>query len=470
METEFQACDLDTPKTETTTTSKTDITTLPSQAVFVDGSDFEIADQFVLTQSRNWRYVDKTKRWFFWDGSRWMVSEKLGHMTAINKLVSDASIQLQKETLKSGSKSHAVCQVAKAHQEIAAHPDDFDANQWLLGCKGETVNLRTGARTTPHPDDMITKSCLATPDDSGCPNWLQFLSEVINGDADVISFLQRLCGYMLTGSTKEQKLFFFYGTGKNGKGTFLNTIQGIMGDYARTASAKIFLESNQGEHATGLAGLSGARLVVSSELPANKPWNEPVIKDMTSSDTLTARFMRGDFFDFKPTHKLFIQGNHQPTFRSVDEAITRRVVLVPFTMTIPADKVDPDLEEKLKEEWNGILSWMIDGCLEWQTNGLQIPEAVSKASSEYMEAEDSVGMFLEECTTNEGEVSSAELFKQFHSWQKDSGVSNTWTQKAMTQAIKERGYKQFRRTSIRGFKGLSLKKLNYYPEKFTDEM
>ena len=118
METEFQACDLDTPKTETTTTSKTDITTLPSQAVFVDGSDFEIADQFVLTQSRNWRYVDKTKRWFFWDGSRWMVSEKLGHMTAINKLVSDASIQLQKETLKSGSKSHAVCQVAKAHQGL----------------------------------------------------------------------------------------------------------------------------------------------------------------------------------------------------------------------------------------------------------------------------------------------------------------------------------------------------------------
>ena len=451
--------------------SDQEISPITLQAVFQDDSDFSLAERFILTHGRNWRYVAKWKKWFRWDGSRWMISEKMEHMTAINKVVAEASEQFDKK-LKSAAKSHAVCTVATSNQEIAAHPDEFDANQWLLGCNGLTVNLRMGERTRPHRDDLITKSCHATPDEYACPRWLQFLEEVFDGDAEVIGFMQRVCGYTLTGSTKEQKLFFLYGTGRNGKSVFLDTFSGIMGDYARTAASNLFLDSKYSEHATGLAGLAGARLVVGSELPAGKAWNEAVIKDMTSSDTLTARFMRGDYFDFKPTHKLFIAGNHQPAFRSVDEAIRRRVVLIPFTITISPDKVDTDLEEKLKDEWPAILSWAVDGCLEWQDNGLQIPEVISKASEDYMEAEDSVGMFLEDCTVQEGQISTHDLFQAFHQWQRDSGVSNTWTQKAMTQAIKERNNeygKLPKCNGTRGFLKLSLRpKTTKYPNKWVD--
>jgi putative DNA primase/helicase len=467
MQTEFQPCEQDTAKTEKTTTIDIDISTFPSQAVFADDSDFEIADQFIVTQGRNWRYVAKWNKWLYWDG-RWVIAEKLEHMTAINTIVAEASRQSDKN-LKSAAKSHAVCTVAMSRQEIAAYPDEFDANQWLLGCNDITVNLKTGKKTPAHRDDLITKSCLAAPEQHSCPRWLQFLDNIFECDADVISFIQRVCGYALTGSTKEQKLFFLYGTGKNGKGTFLNTLSGILGDYARTASASLFLDSKYGEHATGLAGLSGARVVVSGELPAGKAWNEPTIKDMTSSDTLTARFMRGNFFDFKPTWKLFIQGNHQPTFRSVDEAIRRRVVLIPFTVTISPEKLDLNLEEKLGEEWNGILSWMLDGCLEWQESGLMIPEVISKASEDYMEAEDTVGQFLEDCTVQEGRILYSDLFHKFNGWQKGLGVSNTWTQTAMTRAIKERGYEEFRKNGGRGFIGLRLREADRYPNKRTDD-
>ena len=160
---------------------------------------------------------------------------------------------------------------------------------------------------------------------------------------------------------------------------------------------------------------------------------------------------------------------HQPTFRSVDEAIRRRIVLIPFTVTIPPEKLDLNLEEKLKGEWSGILSWMLDGCLEWQDNGLMIPEVISKASDDYMEAEDTVGQFLEECTIQEGRILYRDLFHKFNGWQKGLGVSNTCTQTAMTRAIKERGYEEFRKNGGRGFIGLRLREADRYPNKRTDD-
>lgn len=232
-----------------------------------------------------------------------------------------------------------------------------------------------------------------------------------------------------------------------------------MGDYAKRAPAQTFLDSGSDRHPTDLAGLMGARLVAGSELPAGKAWNESVIKDLTGGDVITARFMRQDFFEYVPQFTLFIAGNHQPSFRGIDEAIRARVVLVPFTQTIPKEERDPELPQKLREEWPAILRWMIDGAVKWQQEGLNVPEAVQAASNEYLESEDALGEFISEhlCTQG-GSVKTADLFERFEAWQKSCGLSQTWTKTAMTRAFRERGFEYAKLSGgARGFRGIKLK-------------
>ncbi len=209
--------------------------------------------------------------------------------------------------------------------------------------------------------------------------WLAFLHDIFAGDAELIAFIQRAAGYALTGETREHKLLFLYGTGRNGKSVLLNILFYIWGEYARRTHATSFLNSTGDKHPTDLAGLQGARLVAGSELPKGKTWDESVIKDLTGGDVLTARYMRGDFFDFDPQLTLFIAGNNMPSFRGVDEAIRARVVLVPFAVTIPPERRDTHLADKLKAEAGQILQWAIEGAVMWQQRGLDVPASVAAA-------------------------------------------------------------------------------------------
>ena len=175
-----------------------------------------------------------------------------------------------------------------------------------------------------------------------------------------------MCGYALTGITREHALFFLYGTGANGKSVFLNTVSGIMADYATTAPIETFIASRDERHPTDIAGLQGARLVTAFETEDGRRWAESKLKALTGGDRVAARFMRQDFFEFVPQFKLLIAGNHKPRLRAVDEAMRRRFNLVPFTVTIPEPERDKDLAEKLRDEWPGILRWMVERCLAWQ--------------------------------------------------------------------------------------------------------
>ncbi len=199
--------------------------------------------------------------------------------------------------------------------------------------------------------------------------WRAFLTRVTDNDDALQAYLARVCGYWLTGYTHEHALFFLYGTGANGKSVFIETVQGYMGDYATTAPVETFMAARGERHPTELAGLHGARLVVSPETESGRHWNESRLKQITGGDTITARFMRQDFFTFKPTFKICIVGNHKPSLRTIDEAIRRRFHLIPFNVTIPAGERDPKLAEKLKSEWPGILAWAVKGCLEWRKVG-----------------------------------------------------------------------------------------------------
>jgi len=438
---------------------------------------------------RDARHVAGWGKWLFWTGTRWQVDDKRECMDRTRAFLRRRAEDLtgwaerkaaeidategedkgdklrrwakdQARTLRSKNTVAAIESLAQSNPASAARPDDFDDNRLLLGTPGGTVDLRTGDLRQAERGDMLTKLTACAPAAPGTrpERWLAFLHEIFDGDPDLVAFMQRAAGYALTGLTTEHKLLFLYGTGRNGKSVFLNTLFDLWGDYARRAAAETFLNTQGDKHATGLAGLQGARLVAGSELPKGKTWDESTIKDLTGGDVMTARYMRGDFFDFVPQLTLMIAGNNQPSFRGVDEAIRARVVLVPFTVTIPPEKRDKTLPEKLKAEAPEILRWAIDGALAWQERGLDVPAKVATASTEYMDDEDTLGQFLMDETAADpaGFVTTTDLHERFNFWCDRQGL-HRWTANTLRKELKGRGWQGHRKTHGRGFTGLKLR-------------
>jgi putative DNA primase/helicase len=324
-----------------------------------------------------------------------------------------------------------------------------------------TFDLRTGGDRAPDPLDYITKktACRCAPVGTQHPLWTDFLERATDGNAELQGFLQRYIGYCCTGFTTEHVFVFAYGTGANGKSTFINTIVGIFGDYATIADMATFVASNTEHHPTDLAKLRGARLVVAQETQKGRRWDETKIKALTGGDKITARYMRQDFFDFVPTFKLFICGNHKPRLVSVDEAIRRRLLLVPFTVQIPPAERDPRLADKLKAEWPAILRWCIDGCLAWQQMGLSPPPIVRDATEAYFADQDTLSQWLDDCTQDSGMLAftrTAELFTSWKVWCEDNNLK-PGSQQALSEVLSARGYVKKRdNTGHRGFSNLTI--------------
>jgi P4 family phage/plasmid primase-like protien len=414
------------------------------------------------------RYVPAWGCWYFWDGQRWSKDERLHHMTAIRDFLrakagmlmqwaasrakdmpaDDAdkllgAVKRKAADLRNAASRAAVELTARSNADLVAVPDQFDASPDLLGTPSGAVDLRTGQMRPAERGDFITRAVALDPAPAGtaAPLWSSFLARIFAGDAEMVAFIQRAAGYALTGHTREQKLLFLFGTGANGKSVFLNTLQWLLAEYGRRAPASLFLDSRNEQHPTDLASLRGARLVVSSELPPGKTWNEALIKDVTGGDPITARFMRADPFTYLPQFALMIAGNHQPTFRGIDEAIRRRVLLVPFTVTIPAGERDHSLPERLRAEGPAILRWCLDGAAEWYRQGLNPPASVEAASADYLDGEDMLAEFMGDCltpATGAGER-IASIYQRFQTWSVQRGLSSPWTQHALTRAISERG-------------------------------
>jgi putative DNA primase/helicase len=440
-------------------------------------TDEALALEFARTHSENLRYVAEWGKWLLWTGDHWRFDDSLQvfnlsrHICrkASAKALSDLLPRLARRVacaLASAKTVSAVERLARSDRRLAATVDQWDRDPALLNTPDGVVDLRTGVLRPHERTDHCTKITAVGPAAPGtpCPMWMHFHQRVTNGDQDLIAFLRRMAGYALTGFTKEHALFFAYGTGRNGKGVFTNTLTGIMGTYAAVASMETFTASKTPQHPTDLAMLRGARLVTAQETEEGRQWAESKIKTLTGGDPVTARFMKKDFFTYQPQFKLLIAGNHKPGIRGVDEAIKARLNLIHFKVTIPPEERDRDLPDKLKTEWAAILRWAIDGCLEWQQLGLDQPVSVRDATEEYLSQEDSIAIWLDECCVQQERAreNTAELYASWKVWAERTG-EQPGTSKRLSQAMQARGFTPKREpgTGKRGFDGIRLKRHEY---------
>jgi putative DNA primase/helicase len=424
-----------------TTSASTEPEIAPVSAPF---SEDALALQFTARHGHELRYVHSWGKWMRWTGEVWQQESTMLAFDAARQVCRDnldlpGCTESMKRSLCHAATVAGVVKMASADRQHAATSEQWDSDLWRLNTPTGTIDLTTGRLLKHNPLDYHSKITAAGISDRKPERWLQFLDRIFE-DKEIPKFLQRIFGYSLTGSTQEHSLFFCFGTGRNGKSVLTSTIAAILGDYAREAALETFTESRE-SHPTGLAGLVGTRLALVRETEKGSYWAESKLKACTGGDRLTARLMRQDFFDFSPQFKLLVTGNQKPRLRSVDEAIRRRMNIIPFTVTIPPEECDPKLFEKLKSEWGGILKWMVDGCLEWQRNGLQAPESVRVATETYLCDEDKVGRWIEErCIAGPNETAAkTAAYKDFQRWCTDGGEvapsRNIFTQELTARSI-----------------------------------
>lgn len=426
-------------------------------------SEEDLALRFSERHADSLRYVAAWNKWYRYDNGVWKPDETRKTFSLARDLCRQVSLESKKperKAIASARTRAAVVALAGEDRRQAATIDQWDADPWALNTPGGVIDLRTGERRDHRASDYMTKITSVTPD-AQCetPLWSAFLNRVTDVDEELQRFLALISGYSLTGLTSEHALFFLYGTGGNGKSVFMNTLIGIMGDYHRAAPIETFTESNTDKHPTDLAMLRGARMVSSTETEEGRRWAESRIKTMTGGDVISARFMRQDFFEYRPQFKLVISGNHKPGLRSVDEAIRRRLHLIPFVVTISPEERDKDLVTKLVAEYPGILHWMIRGCLDWQKTGLVRPHAVKEATDSYLESEDAMKLWLEQCCAkNPSHLTPVSvLFEIWKTWSEASG-EHPGSVRRFSQRLEANGFEPYKGHKGRFFRGLTVYK------------
>lgn len=424
------------------------------------------------------RYNTTNSDWRIYDGRRWKVDDTQEIKRLADLIMDDVrkdmintqeisefkSISRNYERLASSNGKDAMIKEAQHLNGIPVTNNDFDIDKMYFNVKNGVIDLRDGS-LLPHDSDMnLSKiSMIDYNPTATCPRWLQFLDEIFLGDKELINWIQMTIGYCLTGSTKEQCMYFCYGEGSNGKSVFLDTIKNIMGGYGLNAQPEtIMTRNNNGSELGGdVARLNGARFVSTVETNLGAKLNESLIKQMTGEDTLVARFLYGKPFEFIPQFKIFMATNHEPIIRGRDNGIWRRVMLIPFKATFSGNQIDKDLKSKLNKELSGILNWAIEGCIKWQKDPYEIPSCVAHSTKEYRKEMDVLQKFCDEVIETfspelEVKIGSTELFNAYRMWAKEN---NEWD--GMTSALfgKEisKYYEKKRTSSGNVYLNISLK-------------
>lgn len=419
------------------------------------------AERFAMMHRDHARYCVQENDWYVYKTNRWVRSaveaQAMAKETA--RTIEDQSVR-RKASSKPGVKE--ILFLAASEPGMSVIASAFDGDPMLFNCQSGVIDLRTGTLRNHNPRDLMRQySHVRFSPGKACPVWIAFLEVVCDGDEELIGYLQRVCGYLLTGDVSEQCLFFLFGDGCNGKSVFASVLQHILGSYAVRVPAELLMRPPRGGHGgptPDAARLMGARLAVSTELEEGRRFAEVRIKELTGGDRQVARPLYGHPVEFDPTHKLLLFGNHTPEIVNDDEGIWRRMRLVPFGVTIDKHQRDPHLIDKLKAEADAILGWMVQGCVRWNQERLGVPEAVRRATSGYRYESDAVGRFIEECCDRVPDVELLKpvLYSRYKAWCERNG-EYALSPKALFPRMEKLGIKDGRRGSVRFWIGLVIR-------------
>lgn len=462
-----------TPRAPAAKASKRAVTPPPRMRDRYHLTDLGNSERLVHHHGDDLRYCDPWHSWLVWDGKHWKRDDtreierrandtvRSMYTAAANEEDPDRRKALAGWAAKCEAEYRRRAMVNGARAMAPVLPDVLDADRWLLNVNNGTLNLRDGSLQPHKREGLITKLVPVDYDPGAeAPLWEAFLDDIMDGRDKLVEFLRRAVGYSLTGDTTEQCLFILYGTGANGKSTFLETLTGLLDDYAQNTPTETLLSRRSGTIPNDIARLKGARLVTAIEAESGRRLAENLVKQMTGGDTLVARFMRAEWFEFVPEFKLFLATNHKPSIHGTDNAIWRRIRLVPFTVTIPTDEQDPKLADKLIAEREGILAWAVRGCLDWQRKGLEPPAPVTEATEAYRTEMDVLGSWLDECCV-ETETATAranDLYTSYRQWAEENG-EKVITGTQFGRSLGERGFEKTRDRKGIQYLGIGLLKL-----------
>ncbi|MDC0541678.1 phage/plasmid primase, P4 family, partial [Paracoccaceae bacterium] len=377
-------------------------------------------------------YATEKKQWMIWNANHWK-NDQCAFITKLAyQFVTEAKAALfeggnytEASNLSAFESLNRLENISKfAATDCSVSALDFDADPFLLATLNNWIDLKTGQPSVPNPEVLVSKALsVGYLPDAECPKFLRFLNDIFENDRELIEFVQQAVGYSLTGSTSEQCLFIMIGDGANGKSTFINVINKLLGSYATSAASHTLIANGGGSIGDDLVDLIGARLITVSETEEGQSLAEAKIKQMTGGDTLKGRPLYGTYVQFEIIGKLWLATNSLPQINNTDHGIWRRIRAIPFNRTFTAQEQDKHLSDQLMEELPGILNWAIQGCLRWQKNELQVPQIIEDQISEYKSAMDSISQFIrEECELGKDHSCAAsKFFQAYRDWCSGAG-------------------------------------------------
>jgi putative DNA primase/helicase len=430
-------------------------------------TDSANADRLVKRFGHKIRFVVELNKWVVFDDTRWVIDKFKTIYNMATETAKGIGTENGKDIIHSAEKlkhagrslsNHkiaATIESAKHKERVVCSISDFDKDPRILNLRNGYLDLNEGCKFLPHDkSQMLMKvSPVEYRKDEGCPNWDAFLDRIFKGNKETIRYIQKAVGYTLTGLTDEECFFILHGGGANGKSVFLETIQRLLGEYSCTTPMDTLMaKSNNSSQTNDLARMNGARLIVSSEAELGQQLAESKIKQLTGGDVVSARFLYGEYIEFRPTGKIWIALNHKPRIRGTDDGIWRRIRLVPFDVQIPEGERDPSLKGgngKLARELPGILNWAIEGYLAWLEERLVLSDAVRKATLGYRSESDMVNTFVDECCDTSGNetIKLKDLYSSFQVWCEDS-PQTIMTKRAFSNQVQDLGFETYKRGDI----------------------
>lgn len=381
------------------------------------------------------RYYYTDRRWLSYQDGKWLYDAKGGVFVWADRVLESMKSELKlwaeheggslfedykKHMKKTRSNNSKKAMVKELEHLVAVSPNELDADRLLVNVQNGVLNLRDFSMTEHKPEFLMTRMLgTSMPESPKKPEkWIAFLDQIFSGDKELIRYIQKALGYSLSGDTSEQCAFFLYGTGRNGKSTFLEVVRKIMGDYATNIQPEsIMVKASTNTANSDIARLKGARFVTSVEPNEGMRLNEGLLKQLTGDDMITARKLYGDEFEFRPEFKLWMATNHKPTIRGTDLGIWRRIHIIPFSVTIPESAVDKYLPFKLMQELPDILAWIVEGYKLWKMEGLRKPKVIADAVEEYRNEMDVISAFLaSDYVVQGGECKAQALYAVYCQW------------------------------------------------------